>query len=722
MTSFPQSPPNSPEDARSGVLAARPFALGPAAWAGIGLVVVLTGLTLLAGVADQEEYQVSVFSALLNAESLRDAGRPALWTNFYGFGTVLPLGHSFNLHPVFLLWPDLGLPAIFALFWLGLAAGAVCLAVWLRHLGAGPAVALVAVLTYVLGTPVLTYMVANDWPSGYLDWSLMPVLFLLLAVMADRPAWRWVAALWLGAAGGFLLANGHPGHVVILFVPLAIYGLCLAVARPGILLPTLLGGVIAALVNLETVVHLSTELARFPAELPRDSQPGYQAAAYLESLARPFVALREVEPDAGLWARFLRANSEVRVPFLGLGFAVGVLGLLALTMRRHLRLEPHRLGLLLGFAACLLFSLLDPTTLGEIPSGAWLFRDGLTLTGLAAGALGLEWLRRQPRLALPVGLLLAFQAFQVVAIAVPPLQAALTDRIEGVFRQTGETSPTLAWLVEAGETHGPRLLLAPQAGRDVRMRLTDRGLYAASDLVLAGLQPVNGWFKGTSQDVIAPSRALMHGLIRTRPENFGDGRLLDIAGVDLLLAYRSEVEAGLVPDGLRELGEEPGAHENPLVLFANPDAWPRVALLPPDGAPAARDLPQRDDCPDRGLLCGDFSGFPQRLTPGASGIEVTADRVAAEIPAGAGGRLAFVSQLYRPEWRATLDGAPAEVVPLAGGALLGVEVPAEGGRLELVYDPAPRALLWWIGALGLLAAFAAAVAASLLKRRGVARG
>ncbi|OAB60847.1 hypothetical protein AY599_21555 [Leptolyngbya valderiana BDU 20041] len=701
----------------SDTVAARPFTLGLAACAGIALTSGLVALMLVAGVADQEEYQVSVFSALLNAESLRATGAPALWTNFFGFGTVLPLGHSFNLHPVFLLWPNAGLPAIFALFWMVLAAGAVCLAVWLRHLGVSRSIALVAVLSYALGTPVLTYMVANDWPSGYLDWSLMPVLFLLFAVMADRPRWRWICALWLGAVGGFLIANGHPGHVVILFVPLAVYALSLAVARPGILLPTVLGGAIAAAANLETLMHLTTELERFPADLPRDSQSGYVSTDYLASLVRPFVALGSIDGADGLWTRFLRANADVRVPFLGLGFAVGVIALLALLIRRHFGLEPHRLGLLLAFAACLLFSLLDPQTLGRIPSGAWLFRDGLTLTGLAAGALGLEWLRRQPRLGALVGLLLGLQAFQSLAIAVPPLHAALTDDTEGVFSQTGETSPTLAWLGEAAAAHGPRILMAPSVSRDIRMRLSDRGVYAASDLVLAGLHPVNGWFKGTSQDLIAPSRALMHGLILTPRSSLTQRRMLEIAGIDLLLAYRSEAEAGLLPDGLRPLGAEPGDREDPLLLFAVPDAWPRVALLPPGSAKAAATLPRREDCPERGLLCLDFSGFPARLTPNPGGIAVSRDRVTAEIPPGPPGRLAFVSQLHRQEWRATVAGEPAEIVPLANGALIGVPVPPEGGRLNLVYDTGLRETLWWLGALGLAAAFLAALLATVWRRR-----
>ncbi len=705
----------------SDTVAARPFTLGLAACAGIALTAALVALMLVAGVADQEEYQVSVFSALLNAESLRATGAPALWTNFFGFGTVLPLGHSFNLHPVFLLWPDAGLPAIFALFWMALAAGAACLAVWLRHLGVSRAIALVAVLSYALGTPVLTYMVANDWPSGYLDWSLMPVLFLLFAIMADRPRWRWIGALWLGAVGGFLIANGHPGHVVILFVPLAVYALSLAVARPGILLPTVLGGAIAVAVNLETLMHLTAELERFPADLPRDSQPGYVSADYLASLARPFVALGSVDGADSLWTRFLRANADVRVPFLGLGFAVGAIALLALLVRRHFGLEPHRLGLLLAFAACLVFSLLDPKTLGQVPSGAWLFRDGLTLTGLAAGALGLEWLRRQPRLGAFVGLLLGLQAFQSLAVAVPPFHAALTDETAGVFSQTGETSPTLEWLGEAAAAHGPRILMGPSVSRDIRMRLSDRGVYAASDLVLAGLEPVNGWFKGTSQDLIAPSRALMHGLILTPRTSLTQRRMLEIAGIDLLLAYRSEAEAGLLPEGLRPLGSEPGDRENPLLLFAVPEAWPRIALLSPGAEEVAAELPRREDCPERGLLCLDFSTFPQRATPGPDAIEVSRDRVMAEIPPGAAGRHAFVSQLYRQEWRATVGGEPAEIVPLANGALVGIPVPAEGGRLELVYDAALRQALWWLGVLGLIAVFTGALLASLWQWRFTAR-
>lgn len=669
---------------------------------------------LQAGVSDQEEYQISVFSALVNAEALR-MGAPALWTNHFGFGTVLPLGHSFNHHPVFLLWPNAGLPTILALFWLGIVVGSACLAFWLRHLGVSRPITVIAILAYSLSTPLLTYMVVNDWPSAYLGWLMLPVLFYLVALLADRPVWRWVLAVWLGTAGGFTVINGHPGHVVILFVPLALYAFTLTIARPSMLLPGLLAGTIAVVINLENIVFLAEEVARFPADLPRESQAPYAPLDYLVSLARPFVAVSPTEENAWGLTWLFQANLNVRLPFLGVGFAVGLLLLATAVLLRRAPFEPHRIGLLLGLAASFVLSLLDPQTLGRLPSGAWLFRDGVALTGIAAGALGLEWLRSRHGATKLIAFLLSVQMAQTIAVAIPPLRAVQIDSVEDVFSKTGQTSPFLEWLTAEANVHGKRLYLSPRLSRDIRMGLTDRGLYSASDLVIAGLQPVNGWFKGTSQDVIRRSPVLMHGLIGTNHAQFGNARMLEVVGIDLLLAYESEAAAGMVPINYKEIGEEPGERTDPILLFANPQAWPRVSLLPGNAREIDLSIVADDACRDRGLLCLNFGPFPDRLKPDPLKIEIDRQRIAATLPSGRTNRIAFVSQLYRPAWRATIDDNPAEVSPIAGGALIGVEVPATGGRLELIYDTQLRQALWWLAALVLYGSFFTALVWTLLR-------
>ena len=67
--------------------------------------------------------------------------------------------------------------------------------------------------------------------------------------------------------------------------------------------------------------------------------------------------------------------------------------------------------------------------------------------------------------------------------------------------------------------------------------------------------------------------------------------------------------------------------------------------------------------------------------------ELEADRMAADVDAGAAGHVVF-SRTYFPSWKATLDGAPARVL-LANGRDLAVALPAGRHHVEIFWNPAP---------------------------------
>ncbi|MFK0255817.1 glycosyltransferase family 2 protein [Streptomyces sp. NPDC090445] len=91
--------------------------------------------------------------------------------------------------------------------------------------------------------------------------------------------------------------------------------------------------------------------------------------------------------------------------------------------------------------------------------------------------------------------------------------------------------------------------------------------------------------------------------------------------------------------------------------------------------------------------------------PGEAPIPVASGPVEAHtrIPAGEAGRVLRIADSAAPGWRATLDGEPLKAKTLDGWAQ-GFELPAAGGRLDLVHeDSLPRTAWHWAqGALVLL--------------------
>ncbi|MFD0271649.1 glycosyltransferase [Streptomyces sp. NPDC127106] len=91
--------------------------------------------------------------------------------------------------------------------------------------------------------------------------------------------------------------------------------------------------------------------------------------------------------------------------------------------------------------------------------------------------------------------------------------------------------------------------------------------------------------------------------------------------------------------------------------------------------------------------------------PGEAPIPVASGPVEAHtrIPAGEAGRVLRIADRAAPGWRATLDGTPLKAKTLDGWAQ-GFELPAAGGRLDLVHeDSFPRTAWHWAqGGLALL--------------------
>src|ERR1044071_5773528 len=103
-------------------------------------------------------------------------------------------------------------------------------------------------------------------------------------------------------------------------------------------------------------------------------------------------------------------------------------------------------------------------------------------------------------------------------------------------------------LVDEARRFGPRIYLSRDVDKVMQGNLSSDGIHLSSDLVLLGLNPVNGWFKSVSVAAMQPPMALMESFITGDANVIGNRALLEVLGINMVLT--TEHETG-VPAGLQ---------------------------------------------------------------------------------------------------------------------------------------------------------------------------
>jgi hypothetical protein len=602
------------------------------------------------------------------------------WLNDLGFGSPMPLGDPLLFHPVFApLAAFASLRVTLSAVWI---AHSVLMAVYfLRLLAvsgvAAPALRLVFLVLYFLSVQFALYFYASDWVQMAITWSLYPVLVFQTrsALMGGAQARFWRTAAGLGLLFGFWVINAHPGYIIPLTLVLAAYVLAAAPFDRRVYLCLAAGAVLCAAIVAPRIYQLLYEVRLFPPG--GGMREGGLPSSYLGAILWPW------------------ADVVGRAPFIGFGVAVAVAA--ACCSRASVR-DAHLRGCLAALAAAIAFNLVPAALLQTLlPAvGAYLFRDGITFFGLLVAAHAFQRGIRSTRPLVQAAalLLVLVQSVQQAALVLPNFVdvTARGDRLL-FYRYQDRPSGLARVLVDSAARYGSRVYLSPAVDRRMRMGFSADGIHFSSDLVLHGLNPVNGWFKNVSMAALYPPVLLMESTIGGEVDVIRNQPLLDVLGIDLVLS--TERETG-VPPGLI-VAERPrvrAAEMQDLVLLANPTAWPRAVLLPPDTA--TLQLPRRDTCEHSAGLCRDFAPLARTRLDGDVTLDVGAGRYAARVAPAADERLMFFSTLYRPEWEARAGDTRLQVRPVAD-AFLGVLVPPGVSEISVAYRPRVQIALTWIG-------------------------
>ncbi|MGK5530176.1 glycosyltransferase [Streptomyces sp. URMC 129] len=505
-------------------------------------------------------------------------------------------------------------------------------------------------------------------------------------------AWASVAYAFLPAVTG-ALAGGRIGTAVlaVLLPPLA----RAAVAAAGLTTPDGRGSwravwACALLLTTGTAFTpvawpLAAVLAVCAVALPLSADADLRkarAARLGAVLATPFVLLGPwswsvlLSPSDFLHEVGLRFQTGQASPFQLLNINPGgpgtpgtwLLGGLLLAALGALLRKERRLAITTAWTAALVALVFAVWSDGDGWAGPATLVYGIAL--LSAAVLGADGARYR----------VAAQSFgwrQPVAVAVAGAAAAGPLLVAAGWILGGADGP-----LERGEPEQvPAFVAEESTTRD-----------QARTLVLAG--------RGDSSD--GPADRVTYTLVRGSGARLGDADLARLIGEDSAL---SEAVGDLVAGSGADQTAVLAGYAVRYVLVQ--DGTPRELHRVLDTTPGLQRLSQEDGS---ALWRVDREVSRVMITPaeeegaGAEPVPVPAGAVEVhtELPDGPAGRTLRLADAASSGWQATLNGEPLTPVTVDGWAQ-GFELPAGGGRLDVVYDTSAGHTLWvWCQGLGLL--------------------
>ncbi len=677
--------------------------------------IILLFVTLIAlapvvyyGPIDHEEYLNTTISALLNARSLHDNRSFLLWSDNLGFGSPMPIGHDNSFNPLFWLWPVLSLSSIMGIFWLLFTwLGSIYFARLLRSFSISGAMFYAAVVSYIFSMPYLTFVYKNDWPTLFFNWAMFPVWFYYAFMLVEKhhitkPAF---ATVRLGLVVGICFINAHFGYLSVLLTSAGLVIFLLALKKPKSLLYLSGAGILAVVIGAANMGYVMSEVALFPKGILRFAENGYSLRQILSAFVQPFSLEWLLHPKLHadidyIWNSFLAVNDNVRVLAFG---AVFMAAAVVSSFSAIVHQDWKKISLAVGFAFAITMSLLNPDDLYGIPSGTWLFRDMAVFFGIILAANFLQLLPKR-------NLLAVLQVVTVFLLAVPSLYYSSGAR--SYYRDAETPTPLMQEMIEKAAGQEQRIYFAPHIEKYLS-RGRNGILNDPLELALFGFSPVNGWFKGVSQDIFFPSASLMHGFIRGNKATLENQPLLDLLGIELIVADDDDLPAN---QNLGELWNKKLEDGTIIHLLRNKTAWKRAWLM--DIAAQNIKVKQMEGCSIKGFLCADVGELAATKLPYDVTISGGNGNMQATFLPDKIEMLLVFSSLYRKDWQAYSGSRKLDVIALAD-ALLAVKIPADVAEVSLKYQPELRATLRIVSMVCFCACLAFLFISAIVRRKPI---
>jgi hypothetical protein len=660
---------------------------------GFGFVLLIP--TWLVLPPDDENLSKEIVGTVFQSKQIF-AGHYPFWDPWVAFGVPEPLSQTLVFHPFLLFVEILPLAAAIGAFyqlqmWIGL------LAVWAvaRRFGIRPVVRALCVLTYALSSMTLVYL-TNFWPVNFVDWTLGPLLLLLLLGLfeTEETPMRVVYSVGAGLCAGFMVLDGHLGWLVDYAVPY------LAFLAPQWRQAQRVWRWLAL-----SVVVLGVTAASHVYDVALESSNAVTGRNNQETVGMNVWRLVFYP----ISSPFHQGNATRAIAIGGPIFLLAALGLVY--PLRHRYANGLRAGVIVSFLFWFVplhwSSILSTNYAAAAPFTIFaVFLAGLTLQALWQRFAAWRWA------------LMGVVGLQVLALVAGfyPYYRDEVNRIgsRSSLKTALENQPIYRFFEARPDIRDTRIYLAPGADKRLFRKNAD---YKFEGWQLHGLRLVNGLFKGIDLHEFAPVKVYLRGEIRGDSRVAGSALTLDALNIGYVLATPSDhVAPGLNKIATFNLHNP----DTTIVAYSNGGAWPDAVMLDAK-AKQVGVLPRAPDCPTAGLLCASFLRVDfLRVTAGVKWAWDGTDLRVRFLPKTPSPRVLMVSQLYRPGWQAELsNGKTVSGYRLFGG-FTGFDLPAGVDSARITFTPTTRIVLtsfsWAAIFFGLLAMAGAPLLAARRKR------
>lgn len=513
------------------------------------------------GPVDLENYNCgTIFSALIRAQHLLK-GQFLLWYDGIGFGTPFPITPLIELHPFFILSLFLSMKIVRLLFWIiHLSAGSFFFMKLCRLLSLSRLMSIISGFLYVFSLPTINYAITDDFVSPFVGWTMFPIIvfFIYNFFLQNKRKFNYLIFL-LPVIFAFTIYNAPTvlnSWIILFFCILLIF---LYHPKKYKFKQLLTVFILTCILVAPRYYYILNESRFFPGDLAFRAGDPFTFKYLLSNEFIPFNIdlFRSIANNSfpSWWSNAidsLKYHDAARTSFTGFVYFILAFTGVAI-LWRYLRgkseqiLDAVKASAVLGFLLSLIFSLL-PKSFFLNTIHPWQFRDQTIFFGIIVAGIQLQRLKvgifKNYKIIIP--LLIIIQITHVLAYTKYLVFNYPSEMHKwNYFKSPQKDSRLLNWFMYYKQANKKRILLSPRIEYEFenpKKELISEGFYAMSDLNLhAGLNPVNGIFKGVSMDRICPSSEFSAGLIKSNYDLLKNSALLDIAGINFILMHESEL-------------------------------------------------------------------------------------------------------------------------------------------------------------------------------------
>jgi len=414
---------------------------------------------------------------------------------------------------------------------------------------------------YVFSLPTINYTITDDWVSPFVGWTMYPIIvyFIFKLFLQKERGFSYLTFL-LPIILAFTIYNAPTqlNSLLILFFCMLLIFLYHPKTLKFKQLLTVF--IITCILVAPRYYYLLNEISFFPDGLTQRGAAPFTLKRLLSNEFIPFNfdLFRSIANNSfsTWWANAidsLKHHDAARTSFIGFVYFILAFTGVAI-LWRHLRgkskqiLDVVKASAVFGFLSAWVFSML-PRSFFLNTIHPWQFRDQIVFFGIIVAGIQLQRLKggifKNFKVIIP--LLIIIQINHVLAytrhlVFIYPSEMPTRN----FFKSPERDGRFLNWLKYYNTSYNKRILLSPEIENQLNAphkELISEGFYATSDLNLhAGLNPVNGNFKGLSMDRIYPSPVFSQGLIKSNYDLLKNSALLDIAGIHFILIHKAELE------------------------------------------------------------------------------------------------------------------------------------------------------------------------------------